>query len=409
MRPTPLPGPRCGRPSSSGMSCSPRRARPFGSSVSYGLGGSPPWRCSTPAARCSMPRRNSPSPRRRQRRAHRPRTRRWRPLALSPPSGGSRASPAAGALRSPSRPRRRLSPRRRHDRRRDGRAPDPGRQLRLRAARRATEPPSPRSRRRRSARLSRSPATSRSMATRRRRSCRRSRARCAASWSSRARCGRRRAGDASPRPTSRRRWRTTGRPRRRPRNAKRIADRDEELFKNDALARSDLDQARTDAAAAAADLDAAGQQLRALGVDRQRSPPSATAGRPPVRGRHSRAHSRRRSSSGSITPGQVLEAGATPTFTIADLKTMWVFANVYGADLATAHEGETAEIFTDATPDDCPAGSTTSPRSSIPARRRPRCASSPTTRGGCSGTTCSCASRSTRAARNGICWRRCRP
>ena len=99
------------------------------------------------------------------------------------------------------------------------------------------------------------------------------------------------------------------------RNAKRIADRDEELFKNDALARSDLDQARTDLAAAAADLDAAVQQLRALGVDsatiaairdgRQAAPVQGVI-RAPIAGTVVEK---------LVTPGQVLEAGATPTFT----------------------------------------------------------------------------------------------
>ena len=41
------------------------------------------------------------------------------------------------------------------------------------------------------------------------------------------------------------------------RNAKRIADRDSALFKNDALARGDLEQAQSDLAAADADVDAA--------------------------------------------------------------------------------------------------------------------------------------------------------
>ena len=51
------------------------------------------------------------------------------------------------------------------------------------------------------------------------------------------------------------------------RNAKRIADRDSALFKNDALARGDLEQAQADVASAEADLDAAIQNMRALGVD----------------------------------------------------------------------------------------------------------------------------------------------
>src|SRR5262245_21327486 len=49
--------------------------------------------------------------------------------------------------------------------------------------------------------------------------------------------------------------------------AKRVADQDEQLWKNDAIAKRDLEQAQTDAAAASADRDAALQQLRALGVD----------------------------------------------------------------------------------------------------------------------------------------------
>ena len=51
------------------------------------------------------------------------------------------------------------------------------------------------------------------------------------------------------------------------RNAKRIADRDSALFKNDALARGDLEQAQSDLAAADADVDAAVESMRALGVD----------------------------------------------------------------------------------------------------------------------------------------------
>jgi membrane fusion protein, heavy metal efflux system len=132
------------------------------------------------------------------------------------------------------------------------------------------------------------------------------------------------------------------------RNAKRIADRDEELFRNDALARSDLDQARTDLAAAAADLDAATQQLRALGVDDEtvaairdgtRTVPVEGIIRAPIAGTVVEK---------LISPGQVLEGGGTVAFTVADLSTMWVFANVFESDLAVVHEGEAADIITDA-------------------------------------------------------------
>ena len=51
------------------------------------------------------------------------------------------------------------------------------------------------------------------------------------------------------------------------RNARRIYAQDSALFKNDALARTDLEQAQADLASADADLDAAVEGMRSLGVD----------------------------------------------------------------------------------------------------------------------------------------------
>ena len=51
------------------------------------------------------------------------------------------------------------------------------------------------------------------------------------------------------------------------RNTRRIADLDAELFKNDGIARRDLEQAETDAISAEADREAAVQQLRSLGLE----------------------------------------------------------------------------------------------------------------------------------------------
>ncbi|MDE3172000.1 MAG: efflux RND transporter periplasmic adaptor subunit [Gemmatimonadota bacterium] len=134
------------------------------------------------------------------------------------------------------------------------------------------------------------------------------------------------------------------------RNAQRILTLDEQLFQNDALARSDLDQARTDASSAAADVDAAIQTLRSLGVSdsavaRLRS--DAQAG--PVEG-VIRAPIPGVVVEKLINPGQLLQAGSTPTFTIADLTTMWVMASVYPNDLDLVHAGQTASVYTDASP-----------------------------------------------------------
>lgn len=133
-------------------------------------------------------------------------------------------------------------------------------------------------------------------------------------------------------------------------NLRRIADQDEQLYKNDALARRDLEQAQTDAAGAEADRDAALQQMRSLGVDPQTidavqnnhtTGPIEAIIRAPISGTVVEK---------LITPGQLLSAGATPCFTIAELSTVWVMASVFETDLALVHRGERATISTDAVP-----------------------------------------------------------
>lgn len=131
------------------------------------------------------------------------------------------------------------------------------------------------------------------------------------------------------------------------RNAKRIADRDSLLFRNDAIARGDLEQAQADLAGAQADLEAAVQQMRALGVDESQiqairngsSAPVEAIIRAPIPGTVVEK---------LITPGQLLSAGSTPAFTIADLGTMWVNASVFAPDLKDVQVGQGAEIVTDA-------------------------------------------------------------
>ena len=130
-------------------------------------------------------------------------------------------------------------------------------------------------------------------------------------------------------------------------NAKRIADLDEQLFKNDALARRDLEQAQTDFASASADRDAAIQQLRSLGVEeaqieaiRSGKPTEPLMGtiRSPIEGTVVEK---------LISPGQLLTAG-TPCFTVADLSTMWVLANVFPSDVKDVAVGEPVDVVTDA-------------------------------------------------------------
>jgi membrane fusion protein, heavy metal efflux system len=134
------------------------------------------------------------------------------------------------------------------------------------------------------------------------------------------------------------------------RQLSRVATLDEELFKTDAIAHRDVEQAETDAAAAAADRDAALQQLRSLGVDGatisaiqagKAAGPIQAIIRAPISGTVVEK---------LINPGQLLQAGTTPTFTIADVASMWVTANVFDVDLPFVRKGERATITTDAGP-----------------------------------------------------------
>ena len=51
-----------------------------------------------------------------------------------------------------------------------------------------------------------------------------------------------------------------------------------------------------------------------------------------------------------VAPGQVVQAGQTQAFTISNLSTVWVLANVYQADLAYVRSGEDVAVQTDAYP-----------------------------------------------------------
>jgi membrane fusion protein, heavy metal efflux system len=133
-------------------------------------------------------------------------------------------------------------------------------------------------------------------------------------------------------------------------NLQRIADQDVQLFKTDALSRRDLEQAQADAASAVADREAALEQIRSLGIDPaviQNATNGGSTGavpgviRAPIAGTVVER---------LITPGQLLQAGSTPAFTIADLSTVWVMANVFEADLASVHKGEQVTVTSAVSP-----------------------------------------------------------
>jgi cobalt-zinc-cadmium efflux system membrane fusion protein len=122
--------------------------------------------------------------------------------------------------------------------------------------------------------------------------------------------------------------------------------RAQELYEHHAIAERDLEQAESDRNQAEADLNAAEQGMKILGIktpaDLAKAPSSAQI---PVLAPISGEVVER-----MVAPGQVVQAGQTQAFTISDLSTVWVLANVYQTDLAFVRGGEDVVVQTDAYP-----------------------------------------------------------
>jgi cobalt-zinc-cadmium efflux system membrane fusion protein len=128
--------------------------------------------------------------------------------------------------------------------------------------------------------------------------------------------------------------------------ARRLADLDKDLVEHNGVARREADQAESDAANAEADREAARQALVSLQVPAQAikdiqegRPISRIDGviRAPIAGTVVEK---------LITPGQLLQAGTTPCFTVADLSRVWVMAQIFGADLESVRVGDQADVVT---------------------------------------------------------------
>jgi cobalt-zinc-cadmium efflux system membrane fusion protein len=130
------------------------------------------------------------------------------------------------------------------------------------------------------------------------------------------------------------------------RTTRQLADADKDLAQHNGVSAREAQQAETDAVNAAADRDAALQALQALKLD-PKAIRDIQAGRPishiegairaPIAGTVVEK---------LITPGQLLQAGTTPAFTVANLSKVWVMAQVSGSDLASVRVGDPAEIET---------------------------------------------------------------
>jgi membrane fusion protein, heavy metal efflux system len=127
---------------------------------------------------------------------------------------------------------------------------------------------------------------------------------------------------------------------------RRLADLDKDLLQHNGVAQREAAQAETDAVNAEADRDAALQALVSLSV------PAETIKE--IQAGHAVSHAEgfiRSPINGTVveklvTPGELLQAGTTSCFTVANLSRMWVMAQIFGADLAAVGVGDSAEVST---------------------------------------------------------------
>ncbi|MDQ2861314.1 MAG: efflux RND transporter periplasmic adaptor subunit, partial [Pseudomonadota bacterium] len=130
------------------------------------------------------------------------------------------------------------------------------------------------------------------------------------------------------------------------RTARKLADVDKDLVQHNGVSQREEQQAQTDAANAEADRDASLQALLSLRLD-PRAIKDIQQGRS-----MSRIEAAIRSPiTGTvveklITPGELLQAGVTPSFTVANLSRVWVMAQIPDSDLASVSIGDPAQVET---------------------------------------------------------------
>ncbi|MFZ3217191.1 MAG: efflux RND transporter periplasmic adaptor subunit [Candidatus Acidiferrales bacterium] len=129
--------------------------------------------------------------------------------------------------------------------------------------------------------------------------------------------------------------------------ADRNYDRAKDLYAHEAIAERDLLQAESDRIQAQADLNAALLGLKILGIanpeDLAKAPSSAEIPLlAPIGGEVVER---------DVSPGQLLQAGATQAFIISNMSSVWVLANVYQDDMSQVHVGDQVTVQTDSYPD----------------------------------------------------------
>jgi cobalt-zinc-cadmium efflux system membrane fusion protein len=123
--------------------------------------------------------------------------------------------------------------------------------------------------------------------------------------------------------------------------------RAQDLYAHHAIAERDLQAAESAEIQAQADLQAAEQALKILGIPR----PDTLVEHPVSPEVPLLAPLTGEAVERLCAPGQVIQAGQTQCFTISNMSTVWVLANVYENQLAYVHVGDAVTIKTEAYPD----------------------------------------------------------
>jgi cobalt-zinc-cadmium efflux system membrane fusion protein len=122
--------------------------------------------------------------------------------------------------------------------------------------------------------------------------------------------------------------------------------RAQDLYAHHAIAEADLEQAESTRSQAQADLEASTDAIRILGI----SDPETLVSKPPSAEVPLLAPVAGEVVERLCSPGQLLAPNATQCFTLSDVSTVWILANVYQNDLAYVHVGDDVTIEDEAYP-----------------------------------------------------------
>lgn len=134
------------------------------------------------------------------------------------------------------------------------------------------------------------------------------------------------------------------------RDALQLADkqyaRAQDLYAHRAIAQSDLEQAESSRNQAQAETQSSADAIRVLGI----GDPDTIVNQPPSPELPLIAPVDGEVVERLCAAGQLLQAGGTQCFTISDMSTVWILANVYQNDLAYVHVGDPVTVENEAYP-----------------------------------------------------------